>query len=466
MDVLPKDNVSGRISIDKTLFDSVDWVAGKTAADIEAAQRVIARLWAEKKTEAVKQLIDEAISTVIVSQPSTSRCNVIPFTFAQTLAKEIGAESFPGEFFYTVLHSKEIKHVPRFQRVFHPREYIVIDQAKITEKLAGKTVLIAEDLLTTGGSVKHFIRALNRSGIHVTGVAALTGDPRLFVDDKTRLALQGAMHQKHIDLPLDMLAESLTRTEARGLILLINNLRTENAREKLTRKLQGILDQGIVANLGGDTEQAWHQGTQGQDTGYGPVPQGIPPWDILEIRQRSYLTRQQIGNSPSKALPDDLASLQATWQAELEKRLAPIKAKAARVEKKLTTMLVRHDEHIGYHEKAKPKAPAGLLATLHQRKYHEDLASWGEIQQRLALRQRQLRQRLQWVREYVRDPVSSLYQSKAQQLAVNKLSTEQPDLLRRLKEAQGCHLRQRAQQVNIDLERQKRSRDQNRGRHH
>jgi hypothetical protein len=292
---LPKNSIVGRTEADKTLLQSPDWEAAKSAADVEAAQKIIAQLWTPKKTQALKALIKDATDVVMVSQPSTTRCNVLPYALAQTLATEIGAKHFAGEQFYDVLHSEQTKHIPRLQRPFTPRQYALAERQRLKEELAGKIVIVTEDLLTTGGSVKHFIRALKDDGIEVRSVVALSGDPRLSVDDKTKLALRDALQEKAIDLPAEKLADNLTRTEARGIVLLVNNVRTENGREKITRKLQGLLDRGAPDSLARDKEQERHFGTQRKDPSHERAPQGISPWYIREdepprLKQNGFIT--------------------------------------------------------------------------------------------------------------------------------------------------------------------------------
>ena len=117
------------------------------------------------------------------------------------------------------------------------------------------------------------------------------------------------------------------------------------------------------------------------------------------------------------------------------------------------------------HEKAKPKAPAGPLAKLSQGKYKKRLAVWEDVQDRLNRREAQLRQRLNWVQEYVRDPISEFYQSGAQQYAGKQLAKEQPELDRKLKQARESELRQRSEQITIELEKQERTQAEHRGRH-
>ena len=462
--ILPKDNITGKESMDRDLLESADWAAAKSQADVGAAERIIARLWNPKKTDALKTLMGSATNIALVSQPSTSGFNVLPLMFAKHLAREIGAEYFVGDQLYDPIHSQQMKHIPRLQRPFHPRDYASIDPEAVKLKLGGKTVVVVEDLLTTGGSVKDFVRALGSDGIRVSSVVALSGDRRLQIDEKTSLALKTALQEKGIEMQASELAGNLTRSEARGIILLINNLRTENGKAKLTQNLQRILDRGTLENMGGDKKPERDLGPERKDSHYETDDKRIQARDILENRQRADLTLRGIQSLQAKFLPNDLASLKTIWQAELEKFVVPIKAKAAQVEEKLTAMLVRHDERMKNHEKAKPKAPAGPLAKLSQGKYKKRRAVWEDMHDRLNRREAQLRQRLNWVQEYVRDPISEFYQSGAQLHAGKLLAKDQPELDRKLKQARESELSQQSEKISIELEKQERTQAEHLGR--
>ena len=135
------------------------------------------------------------------------------------------------------------------------------------------------------------------------------------------------------------------------------------------------------------------------------------------------------------------------------------------MEEKLTAMLARHDEHMGNYEKAKPKAPAGPLARLSQEKYNKRLASWEDVQDRLGRRDAQLRRRLNWVQEYIRDPISDFYQSRAQQFAGKQLAKDQPELACKLEQARERELGERSEQIAKEFEKQERTQSQHQGRH-
>ncbi len=330
----------------------------------------------------------------------------------------------------------------------------------LTGNYRAEHLFALEHLLTTGGSVKDFVRALAGDGIRVSSVVALAGDRRLQIDEKTCLALKTALQEKGIELQTSKLLGNLTRSEARGIVLLINNLRTENGKAKLTQNLQRVLDRRALEHMGGDKKPERHFGPEREDPRHEPDDKRIQARDILENRQRADLSREEFQRPQIRVLPDDLASLKAIWQVELERFLVPIKAKAARVEEKLTAMLVRHDERMGKHEKAKPKALPGPLARLSQGKHNKRIAAWDYVQDSLYRRGDQLRQRLNLVQEYARAPISEFYLSRAQQYAGNQLAKEQPELARKLEQAREHELRQRYEQVTMEFEKREHTQDQ------
>lgn len=280
---LPQDNIVGKTK-DKMVFNSPDWVSAKTACDTAAAERVVEKLWTPGKSDAlVGKLPGKSSDLAVISQPSTTRLNVLPIELARKVAGDLHADCYLGDDFYNALHNQQSKHIPRLQRPFNPREYVAADPNRVTRILGGKTVIVAEDVLTTGSSVKEFVKALQRDGVKVFAVTALLGDRRLAVDEKTRDALVDAVRENGINLSIgetQQLADSLTRTEARNIALLINNVRTENGKEKLTRKLQGLLNQGIAPDLGGVADQGRDEGLQGEDRGHDGPSQRTQAWHL------------------------------------------------------------------------------------------------------------------------------------------------------------------------------------------
>jgi hypothetical protein len=286
-------------------------------------------------------------------------------------------------------------------------------------------------------------------------VVALAGDPRLQVDEKTRAALKNVLQAKGIDLPAEEFADSLTRTEAGRIILLIRSVRTENGKQKLTRKLQGILDRGPVENAVRDPEQGRHLGPQGKDPGPEPDDERVRPWGVLENGQGE-LKPQRTSQDASgleekqKNLPNDLPSLEAIWKVEFQRLLKPIKAKASRIEQKAQAMLDRHDKQMYEHEQNKPRAPIGFLAG--KGNYQKRMNTWSETHEHLHRRQLQLRERVNWLQEYSRDRVSSIYKSPAEQLAELRLATEQPEFARKLAEARELQYEHKMEKIRQNMQ--------------
>jgi hypothetical protein len=258
---------------------SADWHAGKEDFDMQAAERVIDRLWSDKKTAQLKNLVSEPENTVFISQPSTSETNVIPICFAERLAREFGATYLVGDDHFTALHSQQAKHMTRVQRIFNRREYEPLDAEGFKECIGNKKAVIVEDILTTGGSVAEFARCLGDLGVSVRSVAGLMGDRRLNIDQKTRLRLQRALDEKGI--PAGDLYGMLTRTEAGSLIMILNNVRTEHARKKLARNIQGLQDSRTFKGLGRDPETRGYPSAEGNDRGHESASQGVPAGAVL-----------------------------------------------------------------------------------------------------------------------------------------------------------------------------------------
>ena len=48
--MLPNNNVAGKAKISRSVLESADWKAAKEHSDKAAADRVIDRIWSDKKT--------------------------------------------------------------------------------------------------------------------------------------------------------------------------------------------------------------------------------------------------------------------------------------------------------------------------------------------------------------------------------------------------------------------------------
>ncbi len=288
MKVLPEDNIVGRSRIDRALLVSADWQAAKEGFDTAAAGRIVDALWSGRKTQQLKALLPTPETTLLLTQPSTSKTNVIPVCFAERLAREIGAPYLVGDAYFKSLHGRQAKHMSRSERIFNRRRYAPFDANEFKERIGARQIVIVEDILTTGGSVAEFASCLDGLGLKIKSVAGLMGDRRLNVDEKTRQRLQQALAAKQ--LPAGDLASILTRTEAGALIMIANNVRTEHAREKLARNIQGLLDRGTAKDLGRDPQPGRHPGAGGDDRGPERTAQRVRPGAVRGAENRPEVT--------------------------------------------------------------------------------------------------------------------------------------------------------------------------------
>jgi orotate phosphoribosyltransferase len=273
-------------------LESDDWKAAKEHFDKGAADRVIERLWSEKKTEMLRSNFKEPPKVVFITVPSSSGKNVVPLRLAENLAEDFNARYICGDEYFSAIHSRQSKHIPRLQRPFHRREYYPENIDALKKEAEGKQVVVVEDLLTTGGSVASFCRALNDEGIEVRSVTALMGDRRLNIDLKTQVHLDAALKQAGLSFKAEALVARLTRAEAGGLIMQINSARSENAKQKIARNLHGLLDQRPFRDVGRDPAAGRHPSAQRKDLGDAKISEGVSPWPVQPNRKR--LTHYEI----------------------------------------------------------------------------------------------------------------------------------------------------------------------------
>ncbi|MBW1940867.1 MAG: phosphoribosyltransferase [Deltaproteobacteria bacterium] len=249
--ILPNHNIVGKSKIDKAIMKSRDWISAKENADLKAAKSIIGLKWSNKKLSEFEDLLKSIDNPILLTVPSSSRKNVLPIALAQKLYTETGIPFAIGDKHFDAIHNKQSKHLPRFERAFHPREYIPVDTGQLKKLFHGKNIIIVDDILTSGGSVKQLIKTLTDHDIKTKSVVALMGERRLEVDQKSIARLKQALKKQKINLSATALAQCLTRAEIGTIIIKINNARSENARNKVTGKLQGILQKGNFKDLGG-----------------------------------------------------------------------------------------------------------------------------------------------------------------------------------------------------------------------
>lgn len=258
-------NFVGYSSIKKEIIKTEDWERAKQG-DFNAGLRIIKSLWSDKKSQ---QLFDsiKGKDIILVSQPSTTGKNILPFALACYLIKAIDEFNVAlclgkkgtikivnGDDYFISIHNQAAKDISRNKRVFYPRKFLPKDPESFTQKIQGKSVYITEDILNTGGSVKSFSQELREMNCNVEGVFAIMGDKRLTLYQKTAERLNFALQSKGYKFSVTEFGE-ITRAEAGGLIQLINGAKSTNAQHKLTQDLQRLRDQGTLEHSERDPER-------------------------------------------------------------------------------------------------------------------------------------------------------------------------------------------------------------------
>jgi len=235
----------GCSNIKKDVIESDDFIKGKRG-DTEAAKRIVSDNWREYKTEQLQEIITE--NTVLLSQPSTTSNNIIPFQLALKLSETLHCECINGDELFNVAHKISSKDIPRDKRVFHKREYESDDTKKTELRLGKKDIIIVDDIITTGSSLRNFSEFLEGQNFKVVHAVGLMGERRLALDSATREKLEKALNGKKIRIDIDKI-DYITRAEAGGLIRTINSVNSENGIEKFTRDLRGIQREGITSDI-------------------------------------------------------------------------------------------------------------------------------------------------------------------------------------------------------------------------
>ncbi len=103
-------------------------------------------------------------------------------------------------------------------------------------------MIVTDDIFTTGGSAASLIRTLDRMGVSVKAVVGYFGNTRLSVPPQIISSMRKALKNAGIPVNARELAKHLTFAETKIIIELTNKAGSEDEKEKLTRKLQGISD--------------------------------------------------------------------------------------------------------------------------------------------------------------------------------------------------------------------------------
>ena len=239
----------GHSNIKKDVIGSGDFINGKKG-DTEAAERIVNQIWRDYKTEQLQEEVSE--KAIFVSLPSTSSTNIIPFQLSLKLSKSLNCECVNGDELFNVAHEKSSKDIPRDKRVFHKRDYESDNPEKTKALLSGKEIIIVDDIITTGSSIRNFKEFLEVQNFQVAHAVGLMGERRLALDSTTKEKLEKLLKDKKTDIDINTI-DYITRAEAGGLIRTLNSLNSENGIGKFTRDLRGIQREGITSDIGRNT---------------------------------------------------------------------------------------------------------------------------------------------------------------------------------------------------------------------
>lgn len=251
----------GCSNIKKDVVESPDFLAGKNG-DVEATDRVIEQIWHPHKTKVLeKQLTSE---TVFLSQPSTTKSNVIPIQLALRLSSKLDRPFVNGDEYFDTLHNIASKNISRDRRVFNKREFNFVDKEKMNSLLEGKDIIIIDDIITTGSSIRYFKEFLTEQNLNVIHAVGLMGDRRLELDSSTKNKLSDLLKNKNINVDIEDI-DHITRMEAGGLIRLLNSLKGQNGIKKFTKDLQGVQRARVTSNIKGFANDRGDTGTTRED---------------------------------------------------------------------------------------------------------------------------------------------------------------------------------------------------------
>ncbi len=256
------------------LMDGPDWWAAKTSwnyldnrpyTDEEkraSAERIVDALWSAEKTAELRARIGDQ-EPVFVTVPSTSRANALVPALAERLCAQYGLDKntavFDGEKAAKVLHSEPMKNVPRESRPYVPREYVLLSPQTLRQQIAGRAVVVVEDVFSSGASAKGFCDVLAEARIQVTTVVGLLGDSRLDCEPQLVDKLQRTLKHAGISVKSKDIAAVLSRGQVNILIDNINRTRDQDEHSRIAANLQRVLDSRTARYLG---EDSWRPGQE------------------------------------------------------------------------------------------------------------------------------------------------------------------------------------------------------------
>ncbi|MBF0311519.1 MAG: hypothetical protein HQL56_18565, partial [Magnetococcales bacterium] len=223
-----------------------DWEAAKELGDFAAAQRFTNRHWNQELTDKLKNMLTDPSNTVFLSQPSSSGLNMLARALAEKLANQLSGKSLYGEMVFKPQHDRQSKSLKPPERLLFPRDYALLDSTHLHAQTRGKKVVVVDDIITSGGSIRQMIVTLQAQGIPVEAVAAFGGNPDMTPQRGSINNLKEALKNANMHFDAWKLAKYLTNNEIKNLTDLILyaqdtlHPRFAYSRQTIARELQRL----------------------------------------------------------------------------------------------------------------------------------------------------------------------------------------------------------------------------------
>lgn len=151
----------------------------------KAARQLVEKWWTDEKTEELRRLILPERPPIFFSVPSTSRTNQLPIAYAKFLAEQtqdMGATYLVGDEHISSLHTSMMKSVKKIHRLMAPRLYETLHNSffdNLRNHTQDTSIVLVEDIITTGASVNAFRRFLEQNQVPVDYIVGIKGETRL-----------------------------------------------------------------------------------------------------------------------------------------------------------------------------------------------------------------------------------------------------------------------------------------------
>jgi adenine/guanine phosphoribosyltransferase-like PRPP-binding protein len=231
---------------------SADWQSAKSG-NYDCAVNIVNALWSNEHTQELAKIL-HGKPAVFIAVPSTSTFNELPNALGIKLAAQLDRTYVDVRELYRAKTVIAMKNVPKDERPFADRDYTLKNAADM-RSLAGKQVVVVEDVFSTGSSARQFVIELHRHNISIKTVVGLMGNARLDAPPQLVSKFQKALRNTGVEVKGRDLANVLSAGEIEAVINSIHKAGDVNARNELAGKLQWILDKRTAGPVAQHTNQ-------------------------------------------------------------------------------------------------------------------------------------------------------------------------------------------------------------------